>query len=225
MHCVRLLWMQLTGQPAPSSPNVEILPTRIRWLAVGAGSAAGFCNVGLTLIFPIFSFPLILGAIVQPRSGRSGRWLVWVGALLLSPSVIFDFVAIVHSIRTWGLYRDAIQVTLFVLCIVTVLLFAWLGAELAFEAIGLRRTRARSEEPNSLGGELCVWLVAVCLTVWVAFPMHDPRAFLVFLRSSDLASVASVVPLQLAVLALDLGLANRAVKQWRAHGRAAGSTN
>ncbi len=68
----------------PENPKILIVSERTRWFVVITGFvavAAGAFAGGLFLVTP---FPLILGAIIQPRFPRAGRALICAGAVWLT---------------------------------------------------------------------------------------------------------------------------------------------
>jgi hypothetical protein len=120
--------------------TAEIIPGRIRWLAIGTGCiavVAGFVSIGS--LFPIVPSVLILGALIQPRFLRLGRWLISVSAFLLSLAVLPLGVAILFKgVRTVRSYTELGVISIWA---VSVLLVTWCDAELLIEARGKSRER------------------------------------------------------------------------------------
>jgi hypothetical protein len=193
------------------------MPTRIRWVAIAAGCVAGVFGIGLTFIFPIFSIPLIVGAITQPRSTRSGRWLMWVGALLLSCfSLYFAWSVMVDDLRNSSRYHDSMILIFLFLAVATVILLSWCDVELVLEAVKLKRIAKTSDQQFSRSAEGLIWLVAFCLSVWV-FPQIplDPLIYRNYFLYGNLVNLAFPILLQLAVITFDAALVIRAVKMRR----------
>lgn len=67
----------------------RVLPRRIRWLALAAGCSSGVAGcLIMGYYFAIYPVPLILGAAAQPRYPLCGRWIIRIGALILSIPVL-----------------------------------------------------------------------------------------------------------------------------------------
>jgi hypothetical protein len=98
-------------------PN-GVISAKLRCIAVLAGcfsTAFGAAAFGSPF--------LILGAIVQPRATTSGRWLMWVGALLLSlvavpfgPGVIVELAYSLRHGEKIGIFLIFVVATALVLC-------------------------------------------------------------------------------------------------------------
>lgn len=192
--------------------TTEIMPYRVRGVAIAAGCVAGIFFMFQSLLAPIFSAPLILGVLVQPRSPHLGRRLMWVGAVVLSCLTLFLSIGVVlDGIR----YFDSMGVTIYLVSVATTILVTWCDAELILDAV----KQARIIKPRStLVAEALVWLAAIGLSAWVfpgilwnlrAPPPDYPRA-------SYLINLALSLPIQLVVIAFDLWLIIRATKMRRA---------
>ena len=204
------------SESMPLTPKNEIMPTRLRWVAIAAGCVAGAFGVSLTFLFPLFSVPLILGALTQPRSTRSGRWLMWVGALILSCfSLYFAWAIMLEDFRGVPHY-DLITVAFFYLSIATVILVSWCDVELVLDAIRLKRIAKTSGQRFSRSAEGFIWLTAFCLSFWV-FPqiLLDPLMYRNYLRYGNVVNLVFPTLLQLAVITFDAALIIRAVKMRR----------
>lgn len=111
-----------------------IVSGKIRWLAVVTGcftAVAG--SFGFGLYFSIVPTFLIVGAIAQPRSPRSGRWLMWVGALFLSLWVLPVGISALLSYRLVG------RLDVIALSLVSVLLVSSCDFALLIDAVRMRR--------------------------------------------------------------------------------------
>jgi hypothetical protein len=198
----------------PPPQTTEILSARVRWVAIAAGCVGGIFGMGLTLLFPIFSVPLILGAIVHPSTPRPGKWLMWVGALVLScTGLYFSWGVMLDDLRNGLRYPDFMTVGIFYLSIATVIIVSWCDLELVVEAIRRTRTPGMTEQRSSRVGEWLVRFVAICLSLWV-FPqiLLDFTAYRRYLRETHLVNLVFPVLLQMAVVAFDAALIIRAVK-------------
>jgi len=68
----------------------EIVPFKVRFLSVVAGSITGIAgSFGFGPLFLIYLPVLIAGAIIQPSRRSLGRGLMLSGVVLLSPVVFF----------------------------------------------------------------------------------------------------------------------------------------
>jgi hypothetical protein len=197
------------------SETTETMPARIRGVAIAAACVAGAFLMFLSLLGPIFSAPLILGALIQPRSPRSGRCLMWVGAVVLScMSLFLSIKAVLGGIR----YFDLMMITIYLVSVATTILVTWCDVELILDAVRLTRTVRISKPRPTFVGEGLVWLAAIGLSAWVipgipwtlrAPPPDYPRA-------SHLINLALSLPIQLVVIAFDVWLIIRAIQMWRA---------
>ena len=195
------------------------MPARLRWVAIAAGCVAGAFGISLTFLFPLFSVPLVLGALMQPRSTRSGRWLMWVGALMINCfSLYFAWAIMLEDFRRLPQY-DFITVAFFYLSIVTVILVSWCDVELVLDAVRLKRNAMTSEGRFSRSAEGFILVVAFCLSFWV-FPqiLLDPLMYRNYLRYGNLANLILPTLLQLTIITFDAALLIRAVKMWRTPG-------
>jgi hypothetical protein len=173
--------------------------------------------MGLALLFPILSVPLILGATVQSRTPRPGKWLMWIGALVLSCTALyFSWGLMLDDLRRGLRYHDFMTVAFFYLSIATVILVSWCDLELVVQAIRRTRTTGMTEQRFSRVGEWLVRFMAICLSLWV-FPqiLLDFTAYRIYLQDGHLVNLVFPVLLQMAVVAFDAALIIRAVKMWR----------
>ena len=201
---------------------IEIVPSRVRGAAIAAACVGGVFLMFISPLALIFSTPLILGTLVQPRLPRSGRLLMWLGAWILSwPTLFFSVRVVLEAIHqfnrmaaTRGIgYFEPIRVTIFVVSVATIILVIWCDVELVLEAIKSRRTALIIEPPTSLIGEGVAWLAAICLSAW-AFSGILRNLRTDWVLSSYLINNAYSLSIGLAVIAFDVWLAARATK-WR----------
>jgi chromate transport protein ChrA len=120
---------------SPTSQSTEIVPAKIRLLSIATGcftAIAGSLVVGL--LFSIPPIILVLGAIVQPYLSVVGKWLIGVGAVLLSLEVMVLVVVIPEGIRLLRLYHDRNFLGTLSFSIASVLLVTWCDVVLIIEA-------------------------------------------------------------------------------------------
>ena len=125
----------------------RILPRKIRLLAVAAGCLSGVAGcLGMGLLFWIYPSLLILGAVAQPRFPRSGRWLMYVGAPILSVWILPYGVGVVSDgVRNLPRYHDVNSLVVIILWAMSFSLVAWCDIALVIEAIKANRPRQRQE--------------------------------------------------------------------------------
>jgi hypothetical protein len=113
-----------------------IVPRRTRRLAVVAGCVSGIA--GSLMFGPLFLLiPMIqiAAAILQPYSPRPGRWLLAIGAFILSFYIgLFFAPQVVGGIRSLRAHHDVYVVGLLLLSGVSVALVTWSDVELTIEA-------------------------------------------------------------------------------------------
>jgi hypothetical protein len=135
------------------------MPTLSRWLAILAAC--------FSIIFGAAAYGtpfLILGAVIQPRAPTTGRWLVWIGALLLSLTV-FSFGPGVLYEQARSLDRGG-KVDTFVLFLVSLVLVSVCDIMLVIDAL---RLNSRLMVRGSL--DWLAWIAAGVLTagcIWIA---------------------------------------------------------
>lgn len=121
-----------------------IFPGRIRLLAILAGCISGLIgSLSMGYGFAIFPSLLILGAAVaQPLLPRSGRWIMLIGALMLSVAALpFGAEMMFYGIRPLARYHDFNALGVFTLWVMSFLLVAWCDVVLLVEAIRGSRPR------------------------------------------------------------------------------------
>ena len=125
----------------------RVLPRKIRLLAVVAGGLSGVAGcLGTGLAFWIYPSLLIVGAVAQPRSPLSGRWLMYVGAPILSVWILPYGVGVVcEGVRNLPRYHDLNSLVVITLWAVSFSLVAWCDIALVIEAIKANRPRQRQE--------------------------------------------------------------------------------
>lgn len=142
---------------------------RVRWLAIATGcftAAAGCLSLGW--YFAILPICLVAGAIVQPRSPRPGRWLIWAAAFLLSLMVLpIGIGVLVMGAESMRSYSDFNLFGIVELWVASTLLIGCCDGALLLDAVRSRRGRPASAEPAAGVGEWIVRLAAVSLSLWL----------------------------------------------------------
>lgn len=137
---------------------------RIRWLALVAGCSAALAGgVSYSWLYLIFGLPLVLGAIIQPQAPTSGRWLMWVGALVLSPFIIPYGFAMARDMGTldWTTGGTAVAISLLFIASGALLLLCDMALVIeGFQVQYKQWTRGRLD--------WVVWIVAFALSAWCA---------------------------------------------------------
>jgi hypothetical protein len=151
-------WLMASWRKADQNPTV--IPAKIRYLAVLGGCASAIFGPAA------FGAPfLVLGAIIQPRAHTSGRWLIWVGALLLSivvvpmgPEVVLDQAKMLRAGSNPGIF------SLFVVATISTYLC---DIALVFEAV-------KRPDKRWFRGRLdcIVWIAAAVLTAWCVWQSY-----------------------------------------------------
>jgi len=178
-----------------------IVSAKLRWLAILAGCFSAVFGVSA------FGAPfLILGAAIQPRARTSGRWLMWLGALLLSLVVVpFGTGAVFEGAKRLG--RDNWSSPIFPLFVVSTALMYWCDVALVMEAIRLRRNKWARGSLDWL-----VWITATvpsALCVWQTLDTVQAYRRLNGLRI-DL--ILTTVGLDTLIFCFDVALTIHAVK-------------
>jgi hypothetical protein len=196
----------------PLGRAAEIIPSRVRWLAIAAGCVSG--TAGSLLFGPLFflfASVQILGAIVQPHSPRSGRLLLSVGAFLLSfYTFLFLGPQAFGAISMWSSYIDFNHVTLFVLLLISLLSVAWCDVALIADARRLSRIQRMAEYRFPRAGDWIVWIVAACLSV--ALIPTSVWGIFVYRRTARFDILALSLVLGLGSVLFDVALVVSAVK-------------
>jgi hypothetical protein len=190
----------------------DAVSSKTRLLAISAGcfsALAGTLSLGpVFLLVPRF---LILGAIVQPRSPRLGRWLMWVGAFCLSLAVIPTGLGVLgDSMRAFHSHAPEFMAAPFALSLLSVVLVVWCDAALIVDAVMLWRRKAELQGPSQHSLDWLVWTAAVVLSAYCfgtgplnvrAYRLHDRLDILL-----------TWVVLSAVVLLFDVALVVHAVK-------------
>jgi hypothetical protein len=173
-----------------------------RWMAVVAGCSS-FVFGAAAYGSPI----LILGAAIQPRAPTSGKWLMWLGALLLTCTVVpFGPRTVLDLAKTLP-GSGAASIVIFSLFVLSPLLVLWCDATILRDALQLRH---HQWVPGSL--DWVAWLAAVALTagcIWASAIAAQGQRLQGSLRHDLFLTVGG---LDLLILIFDVALVIHMVK-------------
>lgn len=193
---------------------VPIVPVKVRLLAALAGCFSAVWGV-LVFGWPFAVVPvfLILGAIIQPRSPLPGKWLMWVGAFLLSMVVLpIGTPTLFAGIRGLGFYHDTSMIVTFSLSLASVLLVVCCDATLLY-SMTLRNNHGDIRGSSRRTMTWLVWVAALVLTVYLL--VMSMSAFQAYRTYGRLDLLLTWVSLSLVALLFDIALAVRAVRRIR----------
>ncbi len=153
------------------SPNrtIPLMADRPRRSAIVAGGIAAIAGAPLTELGTLaVALILILGAIVQRWSPHPGRWLMWLGAFLLTlfvglfvmPQGLYAFEALRSPL---GGIRDVIAIAL---ALASVALIGWCDVALIDDAKRSRTAPTTVEATRPRPADLIVWVVALGLSAY-----------------------------------------------------------
>jgi hypothetical protein len=176
-------------------------------LAVAAGC--------FSVVFGLAAFGapfLILGAAIQPRARTSGRWLMWVGALLLSLIVVTLSPEIVSEGATMlCAYHDSNLVLLYSLSAIATGLVCWCDVALVLEAF---KSKGHQWTRGSL--DWVVWTVAIVLSAWCVWTSMNAVHGYRLQGGLRLDLILTQVGMDAVMLLFDVALIILAVKTRRA---------
>lgn len=175
-------------------PTFGIVSAKLRWLAVFAGCSSA--------IFGVIAFGapfLILGAVIQPRARTSGRWLMWLGAVLLSLVVPYG-IGIVFSRFSW-------KIEIFPLFLLSTVLVCWCDLAIVMEAL-------RSKRNPWVQGSLdwLTWIAASVLTLWSVLSGVETALAYQRMGGLRLDLILTTIGLNVVILFFDGALILQAVK-------------
>jgi len=201
------------GEDALRTPSADIVSARVRWLAIAAGcfsASAGFLAFGW--LFPLVPAFLVLGAVVQPRSPRPGKWLMWLGAFFLSLVVLPIGVEMLFGgIRSLRLHHEGFIIVPFSLSLVSVLLVLLCDTALLIDGMTMRRNLREKVQSSQRSLNWLVWIAAMILSVYLtAMSVAALRAYNLHGRLDVLLMWATLSSI---VLLFDVALVVQAVKR------------
>ena len=198
-----------------SCHTAEIVPSKVRWLAIATGCISGIS--GSLLFGPLFFlFPSIqiLGAIIQPYSPRSGRFLLSFGAFFLSfYTFLFLGPQAFGALSMWRSIVDLNGIALLVLLLVSLITVAWCDVALIVDAKRLKRSQRIAGYRFPLTGDWIVWIVAGCVSL-VVIPGSVWGIF-EYRRNGRIDILAGGLVLGIVTLLFDLTLVSSAIKTRR----------
>jgi hypothetical protein len=201
---------------AAPGQTTKIIPSKIRWVAIAAGSLSGF--TGSLLFGPLFLLipsPLILGAIVQPYSPRPGRSLMSVGAFFLSLYAgLFVAPQAYGAISMLHLYYALNHITLLGLLLVSLSFVIWCDIVLVADSRRLKSIPGTAEYRFTRAGDWVVYIAAGCLSL-VLVPTSVWGIF-VYRRTGRFDILALSLVLGLVSVLFDVVLVIRPTKMRRA---------
>jgi hypothetical protein len=160
--------------------------------------------------FLILGTFLILGAILQPHAPTSGKWLVWVGALLLSLVVIpFGSATVFQEVKLLRLYHDGMMVAILSLSAMSTFLLLWCDVALLIEGLKVRHNKWTR---GSL--DWVVWIASITLSAWCLWII--PGTAYAYRVNGRVDSLLTTTGLGALILFFDLALIVHAVKTRRA---------
>ncbi len=181
--------------------SARIVPASVRWLAFFAGcSSAAFGLVAFGAPF------LILGALIQPRARTSARWLMWVGALLLSQIIVPYGFVIAHS--ALGPIRENTFFLLDSLLRISAILVCLCDIALVIEAL---KSKGDKWAPGSL--DWVVWITAIVLTSWCVWA--DVPSVRAYQLEGSLDILLTTILVSVVIAFFDIALISHAVKTRR----------
>jgi hypothetical protein len=128
----------------PIHPNNQLtgtLPRRARYVAIAAGffsAASAALGLGvLAIVLPAF---LLGTAILEPYVPRTGKWLIWIIAFILSVYTLPIGVMIIRDgISTLRPYHDPAILGILASWLLTLFFLIWCDAELILDAYTSRK--------------------------------------------------------------------------------------
>jgi hypothetical protein len=195
--------------------SAPLVSNRTRRLAIVAGGVSGIAGaLPYGPIFLLVPSILILGAIVQRWSPSPGRWLMSLGAFILTVYVGL-FLAPQGISGIWSLpsTHDINYLTLIVLALASTVLVGWCDIALVVDARRMSHVPGAIEQNLPRAADRVVWLAALCLSGlagWYAY--HAALAYRAYGRL-DLLLLA--ILFGVAVVFFDIKLISNSIKARR----------
>lgn len=157
---------------------------------------------------PIGPALLALGAAIQPRSPRPGRWLMWVSALSMNALTSEIAVGLLADVKT------ALGTLPGLVILLALALVLWSDVELVMDVASRTRLEAKPVQASPRTNlDWVVWIAAVALSAYYFWrSAYAVRAYRLHGRF-DLVLVA--LGLDAVAVVLDIALIIRAVKSRR----------
>jgi hypothetical protein len=185
----------------------DIISPKLRWLAIATGCVVASTGVLLQWTDPIGPAFLALGAAIQPRSSRPGRWLMWLSALSTNVWTSAIAVALLREIKTGNFPLPALAIYL------AFALLLWCDVALVMDAMSPARRQADRVQASSGILDWVVWIAAlVWSSYFVWWTVLAVRAYRLNVRFDILLTALG---LDAAVLFFDIALIIHALKSRR----------
>ncbi len=143
----------------------EVFPIWLRSLTIFTGSVVAGSGLALLWTDPIPAGFLILAALIQPRAARSGTWLIWVSAFLLSAFSISFLKELLKSQFSDGPW-DTSAVIRIVIELASASLLS-LDIALLIQAARRDERKATTADLTKASLDWLVWILALALSGWV----------------------------------------------------------
>jgi len=192
-----------------------MMSAKLRWIAIVTGSLIACSGVVLSWTDPVPAICLILGAAIQPRSPRTGRWLVWASALSASIGTFPLGFAALRSIINVLRAPEASYILLPTLAfLLPISLLLWCDVGFAIDAATqLHSTSATRMQTSRRSLDWLVWIAAFLMTAWyIRMIVYGVRPLQLHGRLDILAFGATFTTI---MLLLDVALVVEAVKSRR----------
>jgi hypothetical protein len=193
-------------------PETQIcyVSTNTRRLAIVAGCFSAFAGVlafgPLSLFIPSL---LVIGAVLQPRSGRPAQLLMLVSACCLSLSVLpISLEIVVGELKKIGIGTSHFLTGSFVLSLVVGLLVVWCDLALVVESIKTRHNSIH-HAPFGSRSDWFVYALALILTAYISY--IAVFSFHAYRQHDRVDILINWLVLALIVLLFDVGLGVHAI--------------
>jgi hypothetical protein len=199
----------------PAGKDSEVVPGDLRGLAIVSGCLTA---VSSSLMFGLGSSisagVLILAAMIQPCSGRPGKWLMWLGAFFLSINGVFLASAVPSGVRTFRVHPGGAVLAVLSLSILSVLVQIWCDVRLIADAIKQRYDpEMAAAQSFTRVRHWRVWVTAIFLTVWVF--QAGVRSLFLYRRYNQPGGLVLSLVLGITIVWFDVVLAINAAKMRR----------
>jgi len=198
----------------------QLVAPRTRWLAIIAGCVSGLA--GSLPFGPLFSLEpaiLIFGAVLQCRSPRPGRWLMWLGAFVLTVHVVVFLgpavLAVLSPKQLLAPYYDQNLLIFFLLSLASLGLVGWCDVALIVDAVRSANASPPADQGFPRTADLIVGMFALCLMAgavwWVLASFYPLRRY----HRVDILLFAAAFAVPVA--AFNVATVAHAVKMYRDH--------
>lgn len=204
-------WGNFVSADENEGHMIPMARNRTRWLAILAGGISGIAGVlPYGLFWLLIPSILILGVIVQRWSPSPGRWLMWLGAFLLTLNVGLFLAPALLEIRSLRSTHDVNLLAVIVLALASVVLVGWCDVALVVDARRSRSAREAVEPSLPRPADRIVWIVALCLSAFVGWDIT--RSVVVYREYGRLNILLIAIVIGIAVAFLDAKLIIQTIK-------------